>query len=98
MVSKRLLYKSGRVQNLIFGIFLDVVNVTNVKLCMMFVHVELYLFVHSTVSMTLTFIQSLWGIKCLQIVFVRNFSFILSSNVLYFLKYIFYFGMCTQGR
>ena len=44
---------SGLVYNFNIGIFSDSMNVINVKLCMMVLHIELHLFV--TFSVTLTF-------------------------------------------
>ena len=46
---------SGLVENFNIGVFSDNINVVNVKLCMMILHTELYLFV--TLSVTLTLIQ-----------------------------------------
>ena len=45
---------SGLVKNFNIGIFLDTINVINAKLCMMVLHIELYLFI--TLSVILTFI------------------------------------------
>ena len=47
---------SGLVKNFHTGIFSDTINVINVKLCMMVLHIEHYLFI--TRSMTLTLFHS----------------------------------------
>ena len=49
----------GQVSGL--GIFLDTINEINVKLCMVVLHIELYLFI--TLSVNLTLFQGHSGIK-----------------------------------
>ena len=45
--------KSGHVENFDTGILSDTVKVINVKLCMMVLHIELYLFMTLLVTLTL---------------------------------------------
>ena len=47
--------ESGLVENFNIGIFSDTIHVTNVKLFMMVVYIELYLF--NALSVTLTLLQ-----------------------------------------
>ena len=49
------------VKNFNIGIFSDTINVINVKLCMMVLHTELYLFI--TLSVTLTLFQGHKDVK-----------------------------------
>ena len=44
---------SGLVENFNIGIFSDTMNVTNVKLYMVVLHIELYLFIANSVTLTL---------------------------------------------
>ena len=44
---------SGLVENFNTGIFSEKINVINVKLCMKALHIELYLFITLSVSLTL---------------------------------------------
>ena len=46
---------SGLVENLNIGIYSDTINVINVKLCMMVLLIEFYLFI--PLSMTLTILE-----------------------------------------
>ena len=46
---------SGLVKNFMIGFFSDTINVINVKLCMVLLHIALYLFI--TLSVTLTLFQ-----------------------------------------
>ena len=52
---------SGFVENFNIEIFSDTINVINVKLCMMVLHVELYLLI--TLSVTLTSLQGHSSVK-----------------------------------
>ena len=52
---------SGLVENFNIGIFSDTMNVINVKRCTVVVHIELYLFI--TLSMTLTLFQAVFDKK-----------------------------------
>ena len=49
---------SGLVENFNTGIFSEKINVINVKLCMMVLHIELYLFI--TLLVILTLCHALW--------------------------------------
>ena len=44
---------SGLVTNFYIWIYLDIVNVICVKLCMMVLHIELYLFISLSVTLTI---------------------------------------------
>ena len=52
---------SGLVQKVNLGIFLDTINVMNVKLCMMVLFIELFLFI--PLSVTLTIVQGHYSVK-----------------------------------
>ena len=44
---------SGLVENFKIGIFSDIINVINVKLCMMVLLIELYLFIPLSITLTI---------------------------------------------
>ena len=44
---------SGLVENVNIGIFLDTIYVINVELCMMVLHIDLYLFIPLSVTLTI---------------------------------------------
>ena len=52
---------SRHVENFNFGIFLDIINVISVKLCMMVLYIEFYLFI--TLSVTFTLFQGHSSVK-----------------------------------
>ena len=56
---------SGLVENFDIGIFSGTINVLNVKLCVMVLHIEVYLF--STLSVTLTLFQGHSIVKQFQL-------------------------------
>ena len=63
-------------------IFSDTINVTNVKLCMMILHIELYLFI--TLSVTLTLFQGHSTEQC-QIVLTENCMHVLIQLKLFWI-------------
>ena len=52
---------SGLVQIFNVGIFADIINVINLKFCMLVLHIELYLFI--TLSVTFTWFQGHSSVK-----------------------------------
>ena len=75
---------SGLVRNLNIWIFSDTINVINIKLCMIVLHIKLYLFM--TLSMTLTLFQGHSNVK--QFLLKILSFFLIKLNLCRFVKYI----------
>ena len=75
---------SGLVKNFNTGIFSDTINVINVKLCMMVLHTELYLFI--TLSVILTLFQNHSSVKQYSLKIVC--SYLIKVKLCRVVKYI----------